>query len=95
MVIGISALSGGGKTALARLPGARALHFDDIPGYLLPGGLSYCEWSESGADYSLWNLSVLLVHEATVRPTCDFVLDGALPVDRLADFTIEELCLGL
>ena len=181
-VIAISALSGGGKTTLTKallplLPGARVLHFDDIPGRLLP--MDYCEWSEAGADYSLWNLSALedglrrllaekpscilvdypfgkahpaiapyldctlwidtplditlarcilrdylrrdparrkienpmahiehtldfylvrhrqtaLVHEATVRPTCDCVLDGTLPVNRLADLAIEKLCL--
>jgi len=182
--IAISAFSGGGKTALTRallplLPDARALHFDDIPGYLLPDNLSYCEWSEAGADYSLWNLTALedglrglraekpafilidypfgrahpviapyldyalwidtpldmalargilrdylrrdptrraienpmaqleqsldfylarhrqtsLVHEATVRPACDFVLDGSLPVEQLAVLALEKLCL--
>ena len=172
-VAAISALAGGGKTTLtnallSRLPNARALHFDDIPGRLLP--MDYCEWSEAGADYSLWDLSALedglrrllaenptyilidypfgrahpmiapyldfalwidtpldialarrvlrdtprkgaaimkqtlefylarhrdtyLVHEATVRPTCDFILDGTLPVNRLADLAIEKLCL--
>jgi len=172
-VIAISAISGGGKTTLTkallpRLPGARALHFDDIPGRLLP--MDYCEWSESGADYSLWNLSALedglrrllaektayilvdypfgrahpviasyldhaiwidtsldialarhvlrdtprkgmetilrsldyylarqrqayLMHEATVLPTCDFVLDGTLPVEQSADLTMDKLCL--
>ena len=181
-IIAISGLSGSGKTTLAKallpcLPGARALHFDDIPGRLLP--MDYCEWSEAGADYSLWNLSALedglvrllaenpayilvdypfgrahpaiapyldcglwidtpldialarsilrdylrrdparraienpmahlehtldyylarhrqaaLVHEATVRPACDFVLDGTLPVNRLAGMAIEKICL--
>jgi len=178
MVIAISALSGGGKTALTKellnhLPNARALHFDDIPGRLLP--VDYCEWSESGANYSLWDLSALedglhdlkkqrpshifidypfgrahpviapyidfalwlstppdialarrllrdylrrdparrpieqpmahlehnldfylarmrqtdLIHEATVRPTCDFVLDGTLPLRELAEKALQ------
>ena len=172
-VIAISALAGGGKTTLTeallpRLPGARALHFDDIPGRLLP--MDYCEWSEAGADYSLWDLSALedglrrllaenpayilvdypfgrahpmiapyldcalwidtpldialarrvlrdtprkgavimkqtlefylarhrdtyLVHEATVRPTCDFILDGTLPVEQLAGLAMGKLRL--
>ena len=179
MVIAISALSGGGKTTLTKellrcLPGAQALHFDDIPGRLLP--MDYCEWSESGADYSLWDLSALenglrdlleqrpshilvdypfgrahpviapyldcalwvdtpldialarrilrdylrraparraieqpmnhmaqqldfylarmrqtcLVHETTVRPGCDVVLNGALPPDELAQAAIKK-----
>ena len=181
-VIAISALSGGGKTALAKallplLPGAQALYFDDIPGWLLPEGMDYCEWSEAGADYSLWNLSALedglrrllvqgpafilvdypfgrahpviapyldlalwidtpldialarhilrdylrrdparrpiedpvahlersldfylarhrqaaLVHEAAVRPTCDAVLDGALPLAELAALAMRHI----
>lgn len=179
-VIAISALSGGGKTALTGallplLPGARALYFDDIPGRLLP--MDYCDWSEAGADYSLWNLSALeaslhgllaeqpayilidypfgrahpviapyldfalwidtpldialarrilrdyprrdparratanpmehmersldfylsrhrqayLMHEATVRPACDFVVDGTLPLEELADLAARRL----
>jgi uridine kinase len=181
-VIAISALSGGGKTTLtkallSRLPGARALHFDDIPGRLLP--MDYCEWSEAGADYSQWNLSALedglrrllsekpayilvdypfggahpaiapylacalwidtpldialarhilrdylrrdparraienpmahlehtldfylarhrraaLVHEATVRPTCDFILDGTLPLAEMAEQAARHIAL--
>ena len=182
-VIAISGLSGGGKTALtrellARLSGARALHFDDIPGQLLP--MDYCDWSEAGADYALWDLSALedglrgllaqrpayilidypfgrahpriapyldfavwidtpldialarrmlrdylrrdparraierpmahleqsldfylarqrqatLVHEATVRPGCDFAADGTLPIGETADHVMEVLCVG-
>jgi len=164
MVISVSGISGSGKTTLtkallAQLPGAQVLHFDDIPGQLLP--MDYCEWSESGADYSLWDLSMLeqmlrdrlaqqpsyvfvdypfgrahpviapyinfalwidtpldvalarrllrdkkphdlefylarhrqtyLVHEATVRLGCDFVLDGTLPLETLTKTVLQHI----
>lgn len=62
-VISISAISGGGKTAVATalarcLPGASILHFDDYPGDLL--GRDYCQWSEAGADANEWNLSSMI-----------------------------------
>ena len=62
-VIGISGISGSGKTTVTnelkeRLPSTESIYFDDIPGDLL--GRDYCEWSESGADCNEWNLDRII-----------------------------------
>lgn len=62
IVVAVAAVTAGGKTtaihALAeRLPGARALYFDD---YSFPGEPDdFGVWLASGADYQVWNLEPL------------------------------------
>lgn len=61
-IISIAAISGGGKTTIAKeltklLKNAESLHFDD---YDLEGPDDICEWVEQGADYDEWDISPLV-----------------------------------
>lgn len=62
-VISVSAVSGGGKTAVTNeliklLDDAAVLSFDGYDGDLL--GRDYCEWSEDGANANEWHLEPLV-----------------------------------
>lgn len=63
-VIGIVAVSGGGKTTIidelkGRLNSSKTLYFDD---YSFEGEVDdFYEWTKDGADYNVWNLEPLKV----------------------------------
>ena len=62
-IISIAAVSGGGKTTVARhlresLKNAEALYFDDYDFPKQPDDI--CEWVENGADPNAWDLSPML-----------------------------------
>ncbi|NRF93932.1 hypothetical protein HQN89_23680 [Paenibacillus frigoriresistens] len=64
-VLAVSAVSGGGKTTLvkqlnATLVKSKALYFDEYDFDDSPKDI--CEWVESGADHSQWNLTPLINH---------------------------------
>ncbi|WP_082588046.1 hypothetical protein [Paenibacillus sp. Soil724D2] len=62
-VFAVSAVSGGGKTTLVKqlnttLVNSKAFYFDEYDFDDSPNDI--CEWVESGADHSQWNLSPLI-----------------------------------
>jgi len=62
-VIVISAVSGGGKTTIVKelvnqLPSSKALYFDEYDFDEYPK--DYYEWTVSGSDYNLWNISPIV-----------------------------------
>lgn len=61
-VIGISAVSGGGKTTIINelsriIPNSKALYFDE---YDFDEPESIIKWVEEGANYNLWNLTPMI-----------------------------------
>ena len=70
-VIGISAVSGGGKTAVTRrlaevLSDSVALHFDDYDDANLHPG-DFGKWFADGADYDAYDLPVFTGHLETLK----------------------------
>lgn len=62
IVIAISAVSGGGKTAItnkltSRIPFSKAVYFDDYDFEECPE--DYLQWVQTGADYNAWNIEIL------------------------------------
>lgn len=62
IVIAISAVSGGGKTAITneltrRIPFSKAVYFDDYDFEECPE--DYLQWVQNGADYNAWNIEIL------------------------------------
>ena len=82
LVIGISVVTGGGKTAVAKrvaelLGDAAALPFDDYYGTNVHPE-SYQAWFAEGADYNVWQTPVLTKHLkalTTVKPVTSPVND--------------------
>ncbi|WZY00005.1 uridine kinase [Bacillus sp. FSL W7-1360] len=78
MIIAIAAVSGGGKTTVARalaskLPNAYVLHFDD---YELEGPSDLCQWIENGANYDEWKVNPIIrdINILRDRKKCDFII---------------------
>ncbi len=90
-VIAISAVSGGGKSALANgllplLGDAIILHFDDYSPVYCPTSTyphDFRLWLEEGADPNAWQ---------TPHQHCDLVLDGTKPIDELAREASKRIC---
>ena len=83
-VIGISAVSGGGKTAVARrlaevLGDAVAIHFDDYDDTNLHPG-DHRSWFADGADYDAYELPVFTCHLETLKAggRVRYPIDGAI-----------------
>ena len=62
LVIAISSVSGGGKTAVVSrlnntLQNSKAIYFDD---YDVAGPDDICDWVRRGADYSEWDLAPMI-----------------------------------
>ena len=62
LVIAISSVSGGGKTAIVsrlknKLQNSKAIYFDD---YDFTGPDDICDWVRRGADYSEWDLAPMI-----------------------------------
>ena len=83
-VIGISAVSGGGKTAVARrlaevLRDAAALHFDDYDDTNVHPG-DHRSWFADGADYDAYELPVFTCHLETLKAggRVRYPIDGAI-----------------
>jgi len=61
-IIGISAVSGGGKTTIInelikKIPKSEALYFDEFD---FDGPADIIKWVEEGANYNLWNLAPMI-----------------------------------
>lgn len=79
-VIAINAISGGGKTTIARnlenlLPNAKALYFDDR-NYDSDSGIDdICKWVDEGADVNRFNLDLLINDiEALINDSIEYII---------------------